>query len=101
ERSPENAAKVTVALNHFGFGSIGLKQQDFLTPNQIIQLGRPPNRIDLLSSVSGVAFDDCFPNRVVVSADGIPVNFIGLEDLRKNKQASGRMQDLADLENLQ
>jgi hypothetical protein len=58
ERSPENAAKVVKALEQFGFASLGLKEEDFLTPDQIIQLGYPPNRIDLLTTLEGVAFEN-------------------------------------------
>jgi hypothetical protein len=70
-----------------------------LTPNQIIQLGYPPQRIDLLTNIDGVDFANCYPSRLEIIIDDV-VNFIDLDNLRKNKQASGRLQDLADLENL-
>ena len=73
---------------------------DFLTPDQIIQLGYPPNRIDLVTTPSGVDFQSCYASRVTVEIDDVTVSFIDLENLRKNKQAAGRQQDLADLENL-
>jgi len=101
ERSPENAAQVVRALDQFGFGSLGLKEADFLVPDQIIQLGYPPNRIDLLSTLPGVDFATCYASRVQVEVDGVLVNFIDLENLKKNKKASGRHQDLADVENLE
>lgn len=101
EMSPENAANVIGALEQFGFTSLELRETDFLIPGQVIQLGQPPNRIDLLCSVSGVDFATCYESRFTVDIDGVPVDFIGLEDLRKNKAASGRYQDLADLENLE
>ncbi len=97
---PSNAARVVVALRQFGFGSLDLQPADFLVVDQIIQLGYPPNRIDLLTTLPGVDFDECYEGRVVVEVDGVTVNFIDLENLRKNKAASGRFQDLADLENL-
>ena len=97
---PSNAARVVVALRQFGFGSLDLQPADFLVVDQIIQLGYPPNRIDLLTTLPGVDFDECYKGRVVVEVDGVTVNFIDLENLRKNKAASGRFQDLADLENL-
>lgn len=100
EMSAENASNVVAALEQFGFGSLGLRESDFLTPDQVIQLGHPPSRIDLLCTVSGVSFAECYESRVMVEIDGVPVNFINLENLRKNKAASGRHQDLADLENL-
>ena len=100
EASPDNAAKMVKALEQFGFGSLGLEEHDFLVPNQMIQLGYPPNRIDLLSTLLGVEFTGCYASRVRVDIDGCPVEFIDLENLKKNKKAVGRNQDLADLENL-
>ncbi|WP_013320616.1 hypothetical protein [Gloeothece verrucosa] len=100
EMSPENAENLLHALEEFGFGSLGLQTGDFLTPDQIIQLGYPPNRIDLLTTIDGVNFQDCYPLKVEVVVENIVVNFIDLDNLRKNKKASGRLQDLADLENL-
>ena len=100
EATPKNAQKMLKALDLFGFASLGLKEADFLVDDQIIQLGYPPNRIDLLSSLPGVEFTTCYEQRVQVQMDDIRVNFIDLANLRKNKQASGRLQDLADLENL-
>lgn len=100
EASLENAAQVIKALQDFGFGSLELTVQDFATSNQVIQLGYPPSRIDLLTSVDGIEFKDCYESRVNVELDGISVNFIDLQNLRANKKASGRLQDLADLENL-
>ncbi len=100
ESIPENAARLVLALDAFGFGSLGLQAQDFLEPDQIIQLGYPPNRVDLMTSVPGVQFDPCYDARVEVSIEGVNVNFIDLENLKKNKKASGRLQDLADLEKL-
>ena len=78
----------------------GLKTGDFLEPEQIIQLGYPPVRIDLLTSLAGVDFPSCHKGRLEVDLDGLNVDFIGLDDLKKNKQAAGRLQDLADLESL-
>lgn len=100
EINPENAANLLRALEQFGFGSLGLQLEDFLSRDQIIQLGYPPNRIDLLTSIDGVDFADCYSSRLEINIDNIIVNFIDLENLKKNKKASGRLQDLADLENL-
>ncbi len=96
----QNAERLIRTLHEFGFGSLGLTPSDFLEPDQIIQLGYPPNRIDLLTIIPGVTFNACYSQREVIDIDGIPVNFIDLENLKKNKRASGRAQDLADLENL-
>ena len=98
---PDNAARVIKALEQFGFASLGLKAEDFLAPDQVIQLGLPPNRIDILTSAEGVDFDTCYASRAQVVIGGVPANFIDLENLKKNKRAAGRLQDLADLENLQ
>jgi hypothetical protein len=89
------------ALGQFGFASLGLTDEDFLDPGTIIQLGNPPNRIDLLMTITGVEFDSCFESRIVILVDDVEINFIDLENLRKNKQAVGRPQDLADLDNLE
>ncbi len=101
EMTAENASKVVKALDQFGFGSLGLKEADFIVPDQIIQLGHPPRRIDILTTLPGVEFSECYPTLTTVDMEGVSVNFIDLENLRKNKWATGRHQDLADLENLE
>ena len=100
ELERDNAENLITALEHFGFASLELTVEDFLVPGTIIQLGYPPNRIDLLTTLSGVDFETCFESRMVVHVDDIEVNFIDLDNLRRNKQAAGRPQDLADLDNL-
>jgi len=97
----ENAENFIHALNDFGFGSLGLKAEDFLNPDQVVQLGYPPNRIDLLTQIKGVDFETCYAARVEVNIEGTVVNFIDLENLKRNKRATGRFQDLADLEHLE
>jgi predicted nucleotidyltransferase len=101
ECSLDNAQNVIAALQEFGFASLGLQPSDFVEAGQIIQLGYPPNRIDILTSLKGVNFGACYENRVVVEIDDLAVNFIDLENLKQNKKSTGRLQDLADLENLQ
>jgi hypothetical protein len=101
EMSPQNAATMVKALEQFGFGSLGLQAADFLAPEQIIQLGYPPNRIGLITPPPGVDFESCYASRVEVVIDQVTVNFIDLDNLKKSKKASGRLQDLADLENLE
>jgi hypothetical protein len=101
EMTAENAARLVQALEQFGFGSLKLDTADFTVPDQIIQLGYPPRRIDILTTLPGVEFSACYPSRTVVEIDGARVNFIDLENLKKNKKATGRHQDLADLENLE
>jgi len=100
EADKTNAEKLIDALRAFGFGSLGLEAEDFLDPDEIIQLGYPPNRIDLLTALKGVDFDTCYASRIVVEIQDTSVNFIDLENLKKNKRATGRLQDLADLEHL-
>ena len=101
EMSPENAARMVKALEQFGFASLGLQEADFLVPHQMIQLGYPPSRIDLISTPAGVDFESCYASRVEVEIEGVTVHFIDLENLRLNKRATGRLQDLADLEHLE
>jgi hypothetical protein len=100
EISEENSQKIITALTEFGFGSLGLTAQDFQETHQIIQLGYPPSRIDLITSPDGIDFQTCYASKIEVLLDSIPVKFIDLDNLKKNKLASGRLQDLADLENL-
>jgi predicted nucleotidyltransferase len=101
ELSKDNAARMVRAIDAFGFGSLGLRDADFLAPDQVIQLGMPPNRIDLLTSLAGVEFPACYAARQNVLIEGTRIDFIDLESLKKNKRAAGRHQDLADIENLQ
>ena len=101
ETSTENTQKLIKALAEFGFGSLGLVAEDFQSPDQIIQLGYPPNRIDLITSPDGVDFSTCYKSKLRLEIDNIAVNFIDLTNLKQNKKASGRLQDLADLENLE
>ncbi len=101
EMTPDNAQNIIGALEQFGFGALGLQAEDFLAPDMIIQLGYPPARIDLLTTAPGVTFETCYQTRVIVEIDDVLVNFIDLDNLKRNKRASGRLQDLADLENLE
>ena len=97
----ENAGKLVALLNQFGFVDSGFKESDFTEPEQMIQLGGAPNRIDLLTSISGVRTDDAFASRVAAELDGIPVFILSKDALIRNKRAVGRAQDLADLETLE
>ena len=89
------------ALSDFGFGDVGLTESDFTDEQQVVQLGYPPSRIDLLTSIDGVDFADAYGRRVEAQLAGVTVPFISLTDLRRNKQAAGRAQDLADVEALE
>jgi len=96
----KNASRVVEVLSKFGFGSLYLSIDDFTKDDQIIQLGYPPNRIDIITSVTGLTFSDCYSKRVSFTIEGVDIQTISLEDLKKNKKASGRYKDLDDLENL-
>ena len=100
EPTAQNAQNVLNALTAFGFGSLDISTGDFLEENTIIQLGYPPNRIDLMTTLNGLTFDNCYPKRVQVEIHSVQVNFIDIKNLKINKKATGRPQDLADLENL-
>ncbi len=97
---PGNAGRLLSALEAFGFGGLGVTQEDFTRPDRVLQLGQPPFRIDLLTTIDGADFADCYPNRVIVEYESLQVAFIGLDDLRRNKRASGRPKDLHDLDEL-
>ena len=101
DQSLDNANGLTEALEQFGFASLGLSPKDFTESDQIIQLGHPPNRIDLITSLTGVSFSACYDTRAVHEIDGLMINFIDLENLKANKKATGCHQDLADLEHLE
>jgi len=101
ELSPENAEKILLALEVFGFGALDLKPDDFLEEDQVIQLGFPPNRIDMITALKDVTFKECYKSKLQVIIEDVEINFINLEDLKKNKRATGRPQDLADVENLE
>lgn len=97
----ENGERIIAALKQFGFGKMELAASDFLKPEQVIQLGRVPNRIDLLTSISGVSAERAFSGRITADLDGLPVAFLSKELLIANKRAVGRPQDLADLNELE
>lgn len=99
--SVENATKILETVNEFGFSTYQLTIEDFTKEGNIIQLGYPPLRIDLLTEIDGVQFDECYKNKLIVDIDGIAVNFISYKDLIQNKKASNRYKDLDDIENLQ
>ena len=98
--SEENAQKVLGVLEEFGFGGFDITEEDFTREDSVVQLGYPPHRIDLLTSISGVTFEDAWSRRLNVEIEGEVVGFIGREDLITNKRAVGRPQDLADVARL-
>ena len=98
--NPANAERIVAALREFGFDLPDLSPELFLRQWQIIRLGVPPVRIEIATTISGVDFAECYARRVEDSLDGVPVTLIDLDHLKVNKKASGRHQDLADLEHL-
>ena len=97
---PDNARKVVAALREFGFDSPDLSTETFLSEWQVIRMGVPPVRIEIATTISGVNFRECYAEKVVDELDGVKVNLISLKHLKANKKASGRHQDLADMEYL-
>ena len=98
--SAENAKRLESALADFGMGSLGLRAADFVDSYRVIQLGVAPARIDILTSLTGVSFDQAWANRVQAVVGATRVNFIGREELIRNKRTTGRSQDRADLDAL-
>jgi hypothetical protein len=96
----ENADRVLRALSQFGFGSLGIRTEDLQSPGKVIQLGVKPNRIDLLTAISGVSFEEAWATRREAELDGIATRFIGRAALLRNKECTGRARDLGDAEEL-
>ena len=97
----ENGERIVQALRESGFGSLELAATDFQAHDRVIQLGRAPNRVDLLTRLYGVEFADVWSRRIAAQLDDIAVWIISREDLIRNKRATGRTQDLADAEFLE
>jgi hypothetical protein len=98
EPSVENGERICRALRDFGFGSLNIKPQDFARKDRFIQLGYEPLRIDLLTSIDGVTFDRVWRHKKALRFGSEKTYFIGLGELIRNKEASGRKQDMVDLE---
>lgn len=97
---PKVAEQMVSALKEFGFDTPQLSKDIFLKKSNVIRMGIAPIRIEILTTISGVSFDECFKERVIDEIDGIEVNIISLNKLKINKKASGRYKDLDDCENL-
>jgi hypothetical protein len=94
--TPENAQRILAALKDFGFGSLGLTLEDFTAPDRVVQLGVPPVRVDLVTSLTGVTWDEVWSARTVVVADGLQIAVIDRTAFIRNKRATGRPKDLVD-----
>ena len=100
KNTPTNAGRMIEVIDEFGFGSLDLSVDDFLLESQVVQLGFPPVRIDIMQKLSGVDFDDAYLEKYIVNDGGININFIGINELIINKERTGRYKDLADAEAL-
>ena len=100
EMSESNSKKVASAFRDFSMPNELISEDLFLETNKVIRMGVPPVRLEVITSASGVDFNECYSNREVFEIDGIPINFISLQDLKKNKRAAGRHKDLEDIEHL-
>ncbi|MBU2447217.1 MAG: hypothetical protein KJ666_16815 [Bacteroidetes bacterium] len=96
----ENAERLVEVFREFGFNVPELSTELFLKENQIIRIGVPPLRLEILTTVSGLNFNDCYPTRTIAALDEVEVSFISLEQLKVNKRAANRFKDLDDLEKL-
>ena len=96
----DNATRIIAALKDFGFGALGLTIEDFNTTNKVTQLGVPPVRIDILTSISGVTWDEAISNKCAGVYSDTPVLYLGKNEFITNKQATGRNKDLADIDAL-
>ena len=99
-RKRANAERLVACLREFGFDTPSLKPELFDDPDRIIRMGEAPLRIEILSEIDGVVFEDCMSRAEIQNVDGTPVRVISLEDLKTNKRSSGCPKDLDDLENL-
>lgn len=97
---PGNARKVIAGLDEFGFGSLGLTADDFSDPDTVVQLGYPPVRVDIMTSITGVGWDEIQKGKVAGDCGGARAFYIGRKEFVVNKRATGRRKDLADLEAL-
>jgi len=97
---PENAHRVLAALADFGFGALDLTVEDFTHPDRVVQLGVPPVRVDLITSLTGVSWSEASSGKVAGAYGDLPVYFVGREQFLANKRATGRKRDAADLEAL-
>jgi hypothetical protein len=103
ESTPENARRVWRALAVFGapLEDLQVRESDLARANIVAQFGLPPNRIDILTGISGLSFGEAWPNRIEAPVEGVRVPILGLKDLLTNKRASGRDKDRADVNGLQ
>lgn len=95
--SPENAAKLVDVFTQFGFGDLGLQEEDFTRSDYVVEIGREPRKIQVLTGIDGVRFEDAWKARVEAEMNGMRLKFLGKADLIQNKRATGRPKDQIDL----
>ena len=100
ESSAENAEKIIRAIELFGFGSLGLKPEDFTKPDGVVQMGYPPNRIDIINDIDAVSFEEAWASRLLTQLEGVPVAYIAKDLLIRNKKATNRAKDIGDVSQL-
>ncbi len=100
EMSESNSKKITSVFRDFGMHDEAISESLFLEKNKVIRMGVPPVRLEVITSASGVDFNECYSTREVIEIDGILINFISLQDLKKNKRSAGRHKDLEDIDHL-
>ena len=96
EPTENNAGRILVVLKEFFGSAIGFVKEDFTKVDNVIMMGREPYRIDILTSISGVSFSDVFDNSKIYSDEGLDIRCIHINELIRNKEATGRLKDLAD-----
>jgi hypothetical protein len=101
DTSQDNPQRVERVLSDFGFASLGLGADDFSQPDCIVQLGREPNRIDLLTEAKALNFEDCYNQRLVLEISAVKLPFLSKQHLILNKRAVGRPRDLVDADELE
>lgn len=100
EPTPENAKRLLQALQDFGYGSLPLTVEDFTEPGSIVQLGQPPHRVDLMTSLKSLSFDEAWMGRAEALYGKEQIFYLGLDDLIRNKKAVARPQDRVDVRTL-
>ena len=98
--NPDNADKLLQTVHDFGFGTLGLQKEDLLNETNVIQLGYEPNRIDLIMGLEDMDFETCFAQRQDAEFENLPIYFLNLDDLVKNKLSTGRLKDKVDAQTL-
>ena len=98
--SERNSERILKAFRDFGFPDLGLTKEDFLEEEIVVEIGREPMKIQVLTGIDGVTFEECYEGKADLDISGVKVPFIGFDELLRNKEASSRSKDKIDLEEL-